>query len=129
MYQIPYMILKSQLADQTKAKLIIEGIEVYFEKNRQNNKWTIKASIPFFSDATSNSVLQTLQDLDCAGLKKVQAKLEVYLEQGVAVFVQNVGFIDSYMTFKETVEAFMKLYDFWKSIVEDVIKSESLFAL
>lgn len=129
MYHIPYMILNHQLVDQSKAKLIIEGVEVYFIKDRCKSDWTIKASIPLFSEALSCMTTQVLEDLDSISLKKASAKIELYLEEGCALFSQDVSPISSYDGFKQTIESFMQLYDFWRSIVEDIVKSETLFAL
>lgn len=127
MYYIPYMILKNQLKDQSKAKLIIEGVEVYFETIPQNGKWIIRAKIEYTSEIKAESLKETLETLDHVRLE--EGYLRVYLEEGFVLFHKETHDLFSFDLFKDTMNRFMSTYDFWKSIVEDMIKSQNALSI
>lgn len=126
MYYIPYMILKNQLMDHSKAKLIIEGVEVYFELLPGNNCWVLKARIYYPSEVDSPSLQDTLHSLNYV---KIQGgNLKVYPEEGFVVLSQETKDLLSFLLFKSTMEDFMHIYDFWKGIVDDMINSHRTLA-
>jgi len=122
------MVLKHQLKEQGKSKLIIEGVEVYFEKCALSGGVLIKGSIPFCAKDLTLSVHETLKNLDAQALHKASAKIEIYAKEGYALFVQKTIELDSFVSFENTIKAFMKIFHFWSSIVEDVLNSQKLLA-
>ena len=127
MYYIPYMLLKNQLLDHSKAKLIVEGIEVYFEVDQETQKWTIKANIPFYVEEMSGAFIETIESLYYVKIHKARAFLKVFLEEGVVAFSSEVSEITSFICFKESMKVFMELFDFWRSVVEDIVKNEEIY--
>ena len=73
------MLLKNQLLDHSKAKLIVEGIEVYFEVDQETQKWTIKANIPFYVEEMSGAFIETIESLNYVKIHKVIERLLEYL--------------------------------------------------
>ena len=121
MYYLPYMILKNQLLDKRRAKLIIEGVEVYFEMLAEGSHWTLKARIHY--EAESSALQDLLQSLNYVRLP--QGNLKVYPEESCVVLTQETPNLLHFLLFKSTMEQFMKTHDFWKGIVDDMIKSEA----
>lgn len=128
MYYIPYMILKNQLMDVSKAKLIIEGVEVFFEKAEQANAWKITAHIHFECDNMTKGLIETIEALDFVTIKQCKAHLKAFPSDGVVALVKETRSLQSFSQFKETMRVFMELFDFWKSVVDDVVKSRNLLA-
>lgn len=120
------MILKNQLKDQSKAKLIIEGVEVYFEALPDSGKWVIRAKIEYNLEAHSLSLNESIESLDY--VKIDSGYLKAYLEEGFVLFHQETQDPFSFSLFKDAIEHFMSIYDFWKSVVEDMIKNEDVFS-
>jgi hypothetical protein len=121
-YYIPYMILKNQLIDKRKAKLIIEGVEVYVEMGPQKNAWVIKARIYYPPEIQTPSLQEHLNSLNYVNIS--EGYLKAYPEEGFVVLSQETREFLSFLLFKSRMQEFMKTYDFWKSIVDDMIKNE-----
>lgn len=118
------MILKNQLKDECKAKLIIEGIEVYFETIPDKGKWTIKAKIEYTPEDVTPSLNEIIQSLDFVKIEN--GSLISFPEEGFIVLSLEMGDLFSFSLFKEAIKSYMNIYDFWKSILEDMIKSKNL---
>lgn len=127
MYYIPYTILKNQLLDKSKAKLIIEGVEVFFEALSDKNLCKVSAKIYCDVDSLTSSLKENLSSLQYLRLHNKGISLKVCLEEGCVILSQDLKVLSGFMLFKASVETFMSTYDFWKSIVEDMVKSDSLF--
>jgi hypothetical protein len=124
-YYIPYLILKNQLKDHCKAKLIIEGVEVYFEKGASQDQWLIRANIEYAYEGKNSSLQEIIRSLDKLAIEN--GYLRTYPEEGVVILVQEIEPLNHFTSFKEAIEKYMVIYDFWKSIVEDMMKSKGLF--
>lgn len=122
-YYIPYMILKNQLIDKRRAKLIIEGVEVYFEMLAHSNYWVLKARIYYPLESNSQVLQDLLLSLNYVNIP--QGNLRVYPEEGYVILSQDTPNLLNFASFRSTMEEFMKIHDFWKSVVDDMIKSES----
>lgn len=124
MYYLPYMILKSHLIDQNKAKLIIEGVEVFFEKRPGSKIITVYAHVHFDIDALNEMLNETLNSLTYIKIKNGVGELKAFPEEGFVSIVSSFSSIDTFIGFKDNMKAFMELFDFWKSVVDDVVKTE-----
>ena len=118
------MILKNQLTDQCKAKLIIEGVEVYFERLPENGKWIIRAKIDYTSEANSPSLSENILSLDY--VKIDSGYLKACPEDNYVILIQEMHDLFSFDFFKDAMQNYMSRYDFWKSVVEDMIKNEDV---
>jgi hypothetical protein len=125
-YYIPYLILTNQLADVSKAKLIIEGIEVFFEKTSQKNTWIIKADIHFACDEMGPGFIDALESLDFVNIQRCKAYLKAFPKEGCVCLIKESSSLGSFIEFKEAMKVFMELYDFWKSVVDDLVKSRGV---
>lgn len=128
MYHIPYMILTSQISDYDRAKLIIEGVEVYFERQNLQGLWLIKARIYYPLDCLTDDLKETLESLDHINVHGGGA-LKAYPEKGFVVFSKEYLAPLNESMFKSNIVEFMSKYDFWKSVVDDMIKSEGLLLI
>ena len=126
-YYLPYMILKNQLMGQSKAKLIIEGVEVYFEKLPGENRWLIKARMYYSPEVQTRSLQDNLQTLD--HVKISRGHLKAYPEEGFVVLYQETEALSGFILFKSTMKDFMSSYDFWRSVVDDMIKSDGVLLI
>lgn len=129
MYYIPYMILRNQLMDEKKAKLIIEGIEVFYESNPEKNSCTVKAKIYFPLESLTSSLKENLMTLDYVKLQGKGAYLRAYPEEGFVIFCQDIKVISSFTLFKLAMKHYMSTYDLWRSVVEDMVKSDGLLLI
>lgn len=127
MYYIPYTILKNQLLDKSKAKLIIEGVEVFFETISGKNLCRVSAKIYCNVDFLTSSLKENLSSLEYLRLHNKGIALKVCLDEGCVVITQELKVLSGFMLFKASIQTFMSTYDFWKSVVEDMVKSDSLF--
>ena len=126
MYYIPYMILTNQLANLSKAKIIIEGIEVFFEKTSQKNTWIIRADIHFACDEMGPGFIDALESLDFVNIQRCKAHLKASPKEGSVSLFKESSSLGSFVEFKDAMNVFMELYDFWKSVVDDLVKSRGV---
>lgn len=120
------MILKNQLQDLSKAKLIIEGVEVFFEKTSNKNSWIIKADIQFTCEDMGPGFIEAIESLEFVTIQKCKAHLKAYPEAGRVCLIKESDSIGSFVEFKESMNVFMELFDFWKSVVDDLVKSRGI---
>jgi hypothetical protein len=125
-YYIPYMILKNQLQDLCKAKLIIEGVEVFFEKVPHKNSWIIKADIHFTCEEMGPGFIEAIESLDFVTIQRCKAHLKAKPKAGYVSLIKESSSIRSFAEFKESMKVFMELFDFWKSVVDDLVKSRGI---
>lgn len=125
MYHTPFLILQSQLSDQKKAKLIVEGIEVFFQALDDEGVWVIKAKLYIPPESLSDSLKETLSSLD--HIKASQGvRLKAYPEEGFVILTHITKASESFMHFKGLMKDFMSNYDLWKSVVDDMVRSEGI---
>ena len=129
MYYIPYMILKNQLMDEKKAKLIIEGVEVFFEANPEKKSCTVKAKIYYPLESLTSSLKENLHSLDYVKLQGKGGYLKAYPEDGFVILCQDIKVISSFTLFKLAMKHYMSTYDLWRSVVDDMIKSDGLLLI
>ena len=129
MYYLPYMLLRHQLIDHHKAKLIIEGVEVYFEAHPVKEMWTVRAHIDYAPEVMTASLKENLLSLNQLKLHRCGGCLKAYPEEGFVVFSQPMKVATDFLLFKAAMKEFMATYDLWKSVVEDMMKSEGLLSI
>lgn len=126
MYYIPYMILQNQLADLSRAKLIIEGVEVFFERSSNANTFVVKADIHFTCEQMDSCLIEALESLDFVNIQKCKAYLKANPSHHVVSLIKETSSLGSFLEFKDSMRVFMELYDFWKSVVDDLVKSRGV---
>jgi hypothetical protein len=125
MYYTPFLILQSQLLDQKKAKLIVEGIEIYFQVHLEEDKWILKAKLYVPLESLTSYLEETLSSLDYVNLGK-GAAMKAYPEEGFVVLTHISESSKSFLHFRGLIKDFMSNYDLWKSVIDDMVKSEGL---
>jgi len=128
-YYIPYMLLKHQLIDQCKAKLIIEGVEVYFEAHPTKGTWLIKANIDYPLEELTPTLQDNLQSLNYVKIQSHGGFLKAYPKEGFVVVFQEIKIASDFILFKAAMKEFMSIYDLWKSVVDDIVRSDGLLLI
>lgn len=123
------MILKNQLMDEKKSKLIIEGIEVFFEANPEKKTCIVKAKIYFPLESLTSSLRENLFSLDYVKLQGKGGYLKAYPDEGFVILCQDIKAISNFSLFKLAMKHYMSTYDFWRSVVDDMITSDGLLLI
>lgn len=126
MYYIPYLVVKSQLVDRSRAKLIVEGVEVFIQTSSENKVWTFEAKIGCQYEQLTDFLKDNLMGLNDIKSQFSKALLRAYPEDGFVLISQKFPEVHGYLEFKNTMELFMTSFDFWKSVVDDVVNHENL---
>lgn len=125
MYYTPFLILQSQLTDQKKAKLIIEGVEVFFQVIPDLNKWILKAKLFIPLESLTDELEETLSTLDFVNLGK-KVTMKAYPKEGFVILTYIGEASENFLHFRGLVKDFMSNYDLWKSVIDDMVKNEGL---
>lgn len=115
--------------DQRRAKLIIEGVEVYFEAHPTREFWVVKANIDYPLEALTTTLKDNLQTLDYVKIQLHGGSLKAYPEEGFIVMSQEMKASSDFLLFKAAMKEFMSIYDLWKSVVDDMIRSDGLLII
>ncbi len=112
--------------DQRRAKLIIEGVEIYFETHPTKESWVIKANIDYPPEVLTATLKDTLQTLHYVKIQLHGGSLKAYPEEGFIVVSQEMKVASDFLLFKAAMKEFMSIYDLWKCVVDDMIRSDGL---
>ena len=112
-----------------KAKLIIEGVEVFFESNPEGNSCLVKSKIYYPLECLTSSLKENLSTLNYVKLQGKGAYLKAYPEEGFVLLCQDIKSVTSFTLFKLAMKHYMSTYDLWKSVVDDMIKSDGLLLI
>ena len=115
--------------DQRKAKLIIEGVEVYFQEHPTRGSWIIKANIDYPLEELTPTLMDNLQSLDCVKIQLHGGSLKAYPEEGFVLVSQEIKISSDFLLFKAAMKEFMSIYDLWKSVIDDMIRSDGLLLI
>ncbi len=125
MFYTPFLLLQSQLLDQRKAKIIIEGVEVFFQALPEHDKWVLKAKIFIPLESLTQALEEELTSLDEVQTGK-GVLIKTIPDEGVVTISYIAKASSSFLQFKALIHDFMSSYDLWKSVTDDMIKNEGL---
>lgn len=125
MFNTLFLILKAQLTDQKKAKIIVEGVEIYFSIQEDHQIWNLSSKIYVPTPEMTEDLKELVHGISDMKTKKNQS-LKFIEKSGVVVFSMKAPLAMNIVDFKQLIKVYMESYDLWKSVMDDLVESEGL---